>query len=165
MEVRKFRKICIFILAIFLIFSPIVMFEYSNNEIIEKEITKISKNKEKQLEQEGQNYRLVTSADNVQVPVPKGYVASGVSGENYVSPEYTYINETKTKIHDGGFVIYQLKDEEIEIDPNGTNVIINDTNKDIAQIERNQYVWVPVENIEDISRTKTINNGIMQFGQ
>ena len=263
----------------------------------------------KTLEQEGDNYRLVTSADNVQVPVPKGYVASQITGETYVSPEYqhttiqhkgnytqlnwsspagetypwtqdengiwisgnrgipsststleseefdyikgttltinytyssqsgdylniylievannksttivsnkygntgttfdylasvytytmndwatgrykikaiysknsstdegqdsgyiktsTYFKEDengeiievdqKTKIHDGGFVIYQLKDEEIETDPNGTNIEINDTNKDIAQIERNQYVWVPVENIEDIVRTK-----------
>ena len=73
--------------------------------------------------------------------------------------------EQKTKIHNGGFVIYQLTDAEIETDPNGTSIIINDTNKDIAQSTRNQYVWVPVENIEDISRTKTANTGIMQFGQ
>ena len=319
MEVSKSRKICIYILAIFLIFSPIVVFNYSNNEKIEKEI---KENKLKTLEQEGENYRLVTSADNVQVPVPKGYVASQIEGENYVTPEYSYttiihkvsstpteltwsspegqqypwtqdengiwisgnqgialsssileseefdyikgttltinytyssygfdvliielINitsneihrivrvagnsqasfdyltsnytytsndfetgkykiratfskdnlsnygqdsgyikgatyfkedengtqtfeeEIKTKIHDGGFVIYQLKDAEVETDPNGTNIIINDINKDIAQSERNQYVWVPVPNIEDIARTKMENNGIMQFGQ
>ena len=306
MEIRKFKKICIFILIAFLIFSPIVLFKNSQNERIEKEI---KASKLKQLDQEGQNYRLVTSQDNVQVPVPKGYVASQVTGENYVAPEYqhttntykgnytqlnwsspvgeqypwtqdengiwisgnqgmgnsesvieseefdyikgttlsikfTYSNQSgdylnidlinltnntttrivkngngntrtsfdyttlaytytmndwatgkyiiratysknssidegqdsgsiktstyfkedengetieedkKTKIHDGGFVIYQLKDEEIESDPNGTSVNINDTNKDIEQSERNQYVWVPVENIEDIVRKK-----------
>ena len=327
MEISKSRKICIYILAIFLLFSSIVLFEYSNNEIIEKEIIKTNKeNNFKALDQEGETYRLVTSADNVQVPVPKGYVASQVTGENYVTPEYqhttithkvsstpsiltwsspageaypwtqdengiwisgnqgipnststleseefdyikgttaiikytysceygdylnidlinltnnttmriamdrygnthssfdytsnetyetysytmnnwatgrykiraiyrkngntnggqdrgyikasTYFKEDengetieediKTKIHDGGFVIYQLTDEELETDPNGTSVIINDTNKDEAQSTRNQYVWVPVENVEDLVRTKTINNGIMQFGQ
>ena len=164
MRVNKLRKICIYTLAIFLIFSSIVVFDYSNNEKIEKQL-KINKNNTKPLDQEGQNYRLVTSADNVQVPVPKGYVASNITGENYVIPEYTYDNETKTKVHDGGFVIYQLTDSELATDPNGTNVIINDTNKDTAQSTRNQYIWIPVSNIEDITRTKKQNNGIMQFGQ
>ena len=287
-----------------------------------KTIVKDKPTKTKALDQEGKNYRLVTSADNVQVPVPKGYVTSQITGENYVSPQYqhttniykvestptelnwsspagqqypwtqdengiwisgnqgipnsesileseefdyvkgttltinyTYSNQwgdyfyidlmnltsnttrtvvisygntdstfdyttsnytytmndwatgrykikawykkdksinegqdrgyiktstyykkdengtqtfeedIKTKIHDGGFVIYQLTDEEIETDPNGTNIVINDTNKDTAQSTRNQYVWVPVPNIEDILRTKERNNGIMQFGQ
>ena len=58
---------------------------------IEKE-TKTFNNKVKALNQEGQNYRLVTSADNVQVPVPKGYVASSITGENYVSPKYSHTN-------------------------------------------------------------------------
>ena len=321
MGIDKLRKICIYILAIFLIFSPIFVCNYYQNKTI---IKQIKESKTKPLDQEGQTYRLVTSADNVQVPVPKGYVASNVTGENYVTPEYnhttithrgtyteltwsspageqypwrqdengiwisgnqgipsststieseefnyikgttltinytysceyayntdylsidlinitnnstrrivsiafgntstsfdylvsnyTYIvndwgtgrykikaiyskngitnegqdsayikastyfkedeNETekfeediKTKIHDGGFVIYQLTDEEIEADPKGTSININDINKDIAQSTRNQYVWVPVENVEDIVRTKTRNNGIMQFGQ
>ena len=321
MKNRKLKIIYNYILIVFLIISSTVLFNYSKNEKIEKEITKISKiNGLKTLDQEGDNYRLVTSADNVQVPVPKGYVASQVEGENYVSPEYshtsinhkvsstpteltwsspvgeeypwtqdengiwisgnqgiqssestleseefdyvkgstvtinytystdgsfklvimnltnnteievvnsngnysssfdyttsnktykmnnwatgrykirailktsfshtsgldlgyikpstyfkvdengtqTIVEDIKTKIHDGGFVIYQLKDEEIEIDPNGTNVVINDTNKGEAQSERNQYVWVPVPNVEDIVRTKSENNGIMQFGQ
>ena len=300
-----------------LILSPIFLFKNCQNERIEKEI---KASKLKQLDQEGQNYRLVISADNVQVPVPKGYVASQIEGENYVTPEYshttiqhkgnytqlnwsspagetypwtldengiwisgnqgipsststleseefdyikgttltikytyssnwgdllninlinltnnttqrivdslygntntsfdyttstytytmknwgtgrykikaiysknastdggqdsgyikvaTYFKEDenretlevdqKTKIHDGGFVIYQLTDEEIETDPNGTNVIINDANKETSQNTRNQYVWVPVSNVEDITRTRTSNKGIMQFGQ
>ena len=315
MNKRKLCKVYNFILIMFLVFISTVIF---NSKTLEKGIKTIQT---KKLEQEGQNYRLVTSQDNVQVPVPKGYVASQVTGENYVAPEYqhttntykgnytqlnwsspvgeqypwtqdengiwisgnqgmgnsesvieseefdyikgttltinytyscggngdwfyiyiintttnkistiknqlygnysssfdytksnytytaddwatgrykikavykkyrngsqgqdsgyikgaTYFKEDengetievdeKTRIHDGGFVIYQLKDEEIETDPNGTNVIINDTNKDRAQSERNQYVWVPVPNIEDITRTKMKNNGILQFGQ
>ena len=135
MKIRLFKKICIYFLMGILIFSPIFLFKNSQNEIIKKEI---KESKTKPLDQEGENYRLVTSADNVQVPVPKGYVASQIEGENYVTPEYTYINETKSKIHDGGFVIYELTDAELETDPKGTNVIINDTNKDEAQSERNQ---------------------------
>ena len=38
MEVSKFRKICIYILAIFLIFSPIFISNYSQNKTIVKEI-------------------------------------------------------------------------------------------------------------------------------
>ena len=69
----------------------LLILQLSNKTTI-KEIK--TKNNIKALEQEGQNYRLVTSADNVQVPVPKGYVASGVSGENYVSPEYSHTTIT-----------------------------------------------------------------------
>ena len=317
MKIRKSIKRINFILIAFLILCSTLLF---NNKTIEKE-TKSTKTKA--LDQEGQSYRLVTSSDNVQVPVPKGYVASQVTGENYVTPEYqhtsithkvsstpteltwsspageqypwtqdengiwmsgnqgivgststleseefdyikgttltinytyssgandtlnidlinitdnrterivsnkygnssssfnyitsketwkmnngktgrykiraiykktsgynygqqdrgyikasTYYKEDengetieediKTKIHDGGFVIYQLTEEELETDPNGTVVVINDTNKDEAQTTRNQYVWVPVANIEDIARTRVANNGIMQFGQ
>ena len=318
---RKFKRIenTIIITSIICLFSFSVI-NIFKNKIIEKEIA--TNNNLKALDQEGQSYRLVLSADNVQVPVPKGYVASQIEGENYVSPEYqhttitnkisstptvltwhsvageqypwtqdsngiwisgnygipyststleseefdyikgttltinytyscansnylnidlvnitnnaterivqyktgntdssfdytissdtytmndwetgryiiraiysknssfvdgqdrayikasTYFKEDengetlevdqKTRIHDGGFVIYQLTDAELEIDPYGTSVIINNTNKDEAQATRNQYVWVPVPNIEDIVRTKTRNDGIMQFGQ
>ena len=311
---------------IIIIFSVIILFVMGiitlfNNQTIQKEIKTTKNNTLKALDQEGQSYRLVTSADNVQVPVPKGYVASNITGENYVTPQYqntsithkgnfteltwsspegeqypwtqdengiwisgnqgiqsststleseefdyikgttltinytyscqsgdnlyiylvdltnhktdcvvfnkngntdssfdyitsnytftmndwgtarykiqaiysknasvdggqdsayikvsTYYKEDengtetieldqKTRIRDGGFVIYQLTDEELEEDPNGTSVIINDTNKDTEQRTRNQYVWVPVSNIEDIVISKAINNGIMQFGQ
>ena len=91
MGISKFRKICIYILAIFLIFSPIFVCNYSQNKTIVKEI---KESKTKPLDQEGQNYRLVTSADNVQVPVPKGYVASSITGENYVTPEYQHTTIT-----------------------------------------------------------------------
>ena len=80
MRIKKFKKKCIYILIVFLIFSPVVLFIMGttmfSNKTIEKEIiTKENKYSLKTLDQEGQNYRLVTSADNVQVPVPKGYVA------------------------------------------------------------------------------------------
>ncbi len=61
----------------------------------------------------------VTSADGVVVPVPKGYTASSIDTENTV---------------EDGFVIYEGEEN------------VNDTNKDIAQTTRNQFVWVPVAN-------------------
>ena len=320
MKEKLGNSIYIYILIVFLTFN--LTFLQNKNEIINRKDLILKNNELKTLEQEGSNYRLVTSADNVQVPVPKGYVASNITGEKYVTPEYshttithkvssipttliwsspegeeypwtqdengiwisgnqgiansesvleseefdyikgttlsikfTYSNQSgdylnidlinltnnttiriisnrsgntgtefdyttttytdsitdwatgrykiraiyskdssgnsgqdsayikpstyfkedengeiieediKTKIHDGGFVIYQLTDEEIEENPKGTNVIINDTNKETAQSTRNQYVWVPVENVEDVVRAIETNNGIMQFGQ
>ena len=63
------------VLQIALILLIILTTILSSNKTIGKEKIKIGNLKA--LDQEGQNYRLVTSVDNVQVPVPKGYVASG----------------------------------------------------------------------------------------
>ena len=65
----------------------------------------------------------VTSADGKIVPVPNGFVASEVDSENTV---------------DGGFVIYE-----------GTEPVTND-NASLAQTTRNQFVWVPVQNPDEI---------------
>ncbi|MCI8291732.1 MAG: hypothetical protein HFJ24_01905 [Clostridia bacterium] len=71
----------------------------------------------------------VESADNVVVPVPKGFVASKATGENTV---------------ENGFVIYQGTED------------VTDSNKDTAMTTRNQFVWVPVP---DPSKMFTTNNG------
>ena len=68
----------------------------------------------------------VESADGIPVPVPKGYTASSVSSENTVKD---------------GFVIYE-----------GTEAV-TDTNVSTAQTSRNQFVWVPVENVNEIYGT------------
>ena len=60
-----------------------------------------------------------TDTTPITVPVPKGYTASKVTGENTV---------------EDGFVIYEGEEE------------VNDTNKETAQTTRNQFVWVPVAN-------------------
>ena len=60
-----------------------------------------------------------TDTTPITVPVPKGYIASKVTGETTV---------------EDGFVIYEGEEE------------VNDTNKDTAQTARNQFVWVPVAN-------------------
>ena len=69
------------------------------------------------------NYTMVTSADGIQVPVPTGYTASSVSGENSVST---------------GFVIYE-----------GTDAVTS-SNQWEAQCNRNQYVWVPISDVSDM---------------
>ena len=60
----------------------------------------------------------IKSADGVVVPVPKGFTASEATGENEVNK---------------GFVIYQGTDP------------VNDGNVDNAQENRNQFVWIPVD--------------------
>ena len=64
-----------------------------------------------------------TDATPITVPVPKGYIASKVTGETTV---------------EDGFVIYEGEEE------------VNDTNKDTAQTTRNQFVWVPVANSSEM---------------
>ena len=71
----------------------------------------------------------VESADNVVVPVPKGFVASKATGENTVKD---------------GFVIYQGTED------------VTDINKDTAMTTRNQFVWVPVP---DSSKMFTTHDG------
>ena len=68
----------------------------------------------------------VESADGVTVPVPKGYVASSVASENTVK---------------NGFVIYEGE------------AAVTDTNVATARTTRNQFVWVPVENVHDMYGT------------
>ena len=59
-------------------------------------------------------------ASGDKVPVPNGYVGSGVTGENEI---------------DTGYVIYEGEEE------------VTDSNVADAQKNRNQYVWIPVPDI------------------
>ena len=61
-----------------------------------------------------------TDASGDEVPVPNGFVGSKVPGENEI---------------DTGFVIYEGEEE------------VTDSNAQTAQTSRNQYVWIPVEDI------------------
>ena len=74
---------------------------------------------------DGDKVEAVESGDGETVPVPKGYVASKASNENTVI---------------GGFVIYEGEEE------------VTDSNVDSARTSRNQFVWVPVEDINDIAK-------------
>ena len=61
-----------------------------------------------------------TDASGDEVPVPNGFVGSSATGENEI---------------DTGFVIYEGEEE------------VTDSNVQTAQTSRNQYVWIPVEDI------------------
>ena len=61
-----------------------------------------------------------TDASGDEVPVPNGFVGSTATGENEI---------------DTGFVIYEGEEE------------VTDSNAQTAQTSRNQYVWIPVEDI------------------
>ena len=77
------------------------------------------------------------STDGVIVPVPIGYTASRATGENSVND---------------GFVIYEGKDE------------VNDTNVVKAKTSRNQFVWIPVSDINQMAKTAQ-NGGIDNNGR
>ena len=68
----------------------------------------------------------VLSDDNKYVPVPIGYTASEATGEGSVI---------------SGFVIYE------------ETGAVNDTNVADAKKERNQFVWIPVDDINEIAWT------------
>ena len=74
---------------------------------------------------DGDKVEAVESGDGKTVPVPVGYVGSKASGENTVI---------------GGFVIYEGEEE------------VTDSNVIAARTSRNQFVWVPVEDINSIAK-------------
>ena len=74
----------------------------------------------------------VKSGDNIIVPVPIGYTASSATGENSVND---------------GFVIYE------ETEP------VNDSNVDTAKTSRNQFVWIPVDDISQIANQTSGTDG------
>ena len=61
-----------------------------------------------------------TDASGDEVPVPNGFVGSSATGENEI---------------DTGYVIYEGEEK------------VTDSNVQTAQTSRNQYVWIPVEDI------------------
>ena len=72
------------------------------------------------------------STDGKTVPVPIGYTASSASGENSVND---------------GFVIYEGTEE------------VNDSNVSTAKTSRNQFVWIPVEDISQIANQTSGTDG------
>ena len=75
----------------------------------------------------------VESADGIIVPVPKGYTASEVTGENTVKD---------------GFVIYENITGEDKKEP-----VTDASDIETAQETRNQFVWVPVTNVNEMYGT------------
>ena len=89
------------------------------------------------------NFTYVISEDEIQVPVPKGYVASTDAEERYVNG---ITAEDGTREHHGGFVIYEKNAGET--DDQARTSIAEDL--DIAQRTRNQWVWVPIDAVIDM---------------
>ena len=81
---------------------------------------------------DGDKVKPEESSDGKIVPVPIGYTASSASGENSVND---------------GFVIYE-----------GTDAV-NDGNVSTAKTTRNQFVWIPVEDISQIANQTSGTDG------
>ena len=95
----------------------------SNNKKEEKAevVEEQTKSKASEIVLEDNKYMHVeTDASGDEVPVPNGFVGSSATGENEI---------------DTGFVIYEGEEE------------VTDSNVQTAQTSRNQYVWIPVEDI------------------
>ena len=121
---NKKVKVISITLLLLLVIVGVVSFVYSQNIRLTKnnnEEQEVQESKTQEIVLEDNKYMHVeTDASGDKVPVPNGFVGSKAAGENEI---------------DTGFVIYEGEEE------------VTDTNVADAQKTRNQYVWVPVEDI------------------
>ena len=121
---NKNKKVILIIIVLFLIILGVASLAYSQNIKLAKnnnEEQEVQESKSQEIVLEGNKYMHVeTDASGDKVPVPNGFVGSSVAGENEI---------------DTGFVIYEGEEE------------VTDSNVQTAQTSRNQYVWIPVEDI------------------
>ena len=121
---NKKVKVISITLILLLIILGVVSLEYSRNIKLTKnnnEEQEVQESKSQEIVLEDNKYMHVeTDASGDQVPVPNGFVGSSATGENEI---------------DSGFVIYEGEEE------------VTDSNVQTAQTSRNQYVWIPVEDI------------------
>ncbi|MCI8654772.1 MAG: hypothetical protein HFJ48_02700, partial [Clostridia bacterium] len=119
-ELNKKKIVIIGVIILLAIMISVVIILNTRKEEIQK-YGGIVFNKEINLN----NVNLIESSDEtpVQVPVPKGYVASSVESERTVN---------------GGFVIYEGEEE------------VTEENLEEAKKTRNQFVWIPIEDSTDM---------------
>ena len=121
---NKKVKVISITLILLLIILGVVSLAYSRNIKLAKnnnEEQEVQESKSQEIVLEDNKYMHVeTDASGDKVPVPNGFVGSSVAGENEI---------------DTGFVIYEGEEE------------VTDSNVQTAQTSRNQYVWIPVEDI------------------
>ena len=121
---NKKVKVISITLILLLIILGVVSLAYSRNIKLAKnnnEEQEVEESKSQEIVLENNKYMHVeTDASGDKVPVPNGFVGSSVTGENEI---------------DTGFVIYEGEEE------------VTDSNVQTAQTSRNQYVWIPVEDI------------------
>ena len=114
-------KVVSIILALAVIAGVAIAVAYNQNVMLADNEKTEEQEETRELVLEDNEYMHVeTDASGDSVPVPNGFVGSKVDGENEI---------------DTGFVIYEGEEE------------VTDSNVQIAQTTRNQYVWVPVEDI------------------
>ena len=121
---NKNKKVILIIIVLFLIILGVASLAYSQNIKLAKnnnEEQEVEESKSQEIVLEDNKYMHVeTDASGDKVPVPNGFVGSSVAGEKEI---------------DTGFVIYEGEEE------------VTDSNAQTAQTSRNQYVWIPVEDI------------------
>ena len=106
--------------------------EFTNLMAEDSEITPPNPGPELPEGWDGDKVKPEESADGKTVPVPIEYTASSASGENSVND---------------GFVIYEGTEE------------VNDGNVSTAKTSRNQFVWIPVEDISQIANQTNGTDG------
>ena len=106
--------------------------EFTNLMAEDSEITPPNPGPELPEGWDGDKVKPEESTDGKTVPVPIGYTASSASGENSVND---------------GFVIYEGTEE------------VNDGNVSTAKTSRNQFVWIPVEDISQIANQTNGTDG------
>ena len=122
---KKVVGIIIAVLILLLVLVTVLVVTTMSNSAKEKEAQVVEEEQEETKTQEivladNKYMHVETDASGDQVPVPNGFVGSSVTGENEI---------------DTGFVIYEGEEE------------VTDSNVQTAQTSRNQYVWIPVEDI------------------
>ena len=114
-------KVIAIILAIAVIVGVAIAVAYNQNVTLADNENKEAQEQTRELVLEDNEYMHVeTDASGDKVPVPNGFVGSSATGENEI---------------DTGFVIYEGEEK------------VTDSNVQTAQTSRNQYVWIPVEDI------------------
>ena len=114
-------KVVAIILTLAIIVGVAIAVTYNQNVILADNEKMEEQEETRELVLEDNEYMHVeTDASGDSVPVPNGFVGSSATGENEI---------------DTGFVIYEGEEE------------VTDSNVQTAQTSRNQYVWIPVEDI------------------
>ena len=130
-KINKKVVIPISILIIVILLATLIVYAFTGkqkNTVVEAEKTELNLANNEYMHVE-------EDASGDKVPVPNGYVGSGVTGENEI---------------DIGYVIYEGEEE------------VTDSNVADAQKNRNQYVWVPVP---DISKFYGIDSEGKKWGK
>ena len=128
---KKLIGIIIAIVILLIVLATLLVVINKSNVATKKQVqsAKVKEQEETKIQEielvDNKYMHVEIDASGDKVPVPNWFVGSKVTGENEI---------------DTGFVIYELNEGESK-----DTVEINDTNKDEAQKNRNQYVWVPVE--------------------